>query len=105
HPLPKTVARLHNARPATVRSTLSAAGAAEDEKPASQGVDVLQTRAKMCGSPDGNGLRATTEREAEINLEQGVDGCESRAKIGGSLGGNGHRPALPGQLKETPTGC
>src|SRR5690606_1697595 len=64
-------------------------GGGRTKKTASQGVDVLQNRANMCGSLDGNGLRATTEREAEINPSQGVDGSESRATMCGSPGRNG----------------
>src|SRR5690606_19192633 len=67
----------------------------EERKTASQGVDVLRNRAKMCGSPDGKGLRATTTREAGINPSQGVDESESRAKMGGSLRANGHWPPTP----------
>ena len=85
HPFPKRIRRCTmRAPPRCGRQTPATTRKGKNEKTASQGVDVLQNRAKMCGSPDGNGLRARTEREAEINPEQGVDGSESRATMGGS---------------------
>src|SRR5690606_36944830 len=99
-PLPKSVRALHNARPAKQRPAPPATAKQGRTTTASQGVDVLQNRAKMCGSPDGNGLRATTTREAGINPSQGVDESESRAKMGGSLRTNGHGPPNPKHAEE-----
>jgi hypothetical protein len=82
-PLPKSRRRVHNARPAKSGRRKPAGLAEEDEKTLQQGVDVLQNRARMCGSPDGMAFGLEL-KGAESTSKLGVDESKNRAMMGGS---------------------